>query len=314
MKTAPLSILALTLVFAACSDAATPATSADAGAGGDAADGGAPSTCAAPIEAPGWLDAYLAENVARLTGAADIAPSVRLSDRGSAEQRRVARVYLSEQLASLGLATSTDDYGQGANVVGRLAATAEGAAEWIVVGAHYDSEVGSPGANDNATGVAAVLAVARALKDVPCRSRGVMFVMFDQEEIGLVGSKAFAKRERDAGTTILAAHTVDQVGWDTDDDRVFEIELPTASLFAEYQAGAAIVGAKVVQTKTSGTDHAALRAQGYAAVGVTEEYVAGDTSPHRHLPGDKASTVNAPYHALAARLVTYVVARELGAL
>ena len=73
-----------------------------------------------------------------------------------------------------------------------------------------------------------------------------------------------------------AAHTVDQVGWDTDDDRVFEIELPTPALFAEY-------------------------AQGYAAVGVTEEHVADDTSPHRHLPGDTASTVKATYHALAAR-------------
>ena len=59
-----------------------------------------------------------------------------------------------------------------------------------MVGAHLDSEVGSPGANDNATGVAAVLAVARALKDLQCRSRGVMFVMFDQEEVGLLGSKA----------------------------------------------------------------------------------------------------------------------------
>ncbi|MBC8001498.1 MAG: M28 family peptidase, partial [Opitutaceae bacterium] len=46
--------------------------------------------------------------------------------------------------------------------------TSEGPTEWIVVGAHLDSEAGSPGANDNATGVAAVLGVARMLKDLPC--------------------------------------------------------------------------------------------------------------------------------------------------
>jgi acetylornithine deacetylase/succinyl-diaminopimelate desuccinylase-like protein len=302
------------VAIAACGDSAASSTDVTGpDAGGDAQVDGAPASCTAPTEAPTGLDAYLADHVAKLSGTQDISPGARLTDRGTPENRRAARTYLNDQLAALGLATSIDDYGEGANVVGRLAATAEGATEWIVVGAHFDSEVGSPGANDNATGVAAVLAVARALKDVPCRSRGVMFVMFDQEEVGLLGSKAFVQRERTAATEIVAAHTIDQVGWDADGDRTFEIELPTPALFAEYQAGATAVGVKVVETKTSGTDHQALRARGYAAAGITEEYVAGDTSPHRHLLGDAPSTVQTGYQALAARLVIYVVARELGA-
>jgi len=282
-------------------------------AGADATTDAAPAICDAPVTAPPWLDAFLADQIAKLAGAQDIAPGVRLSDRATPERRQAARTYLSDQLSSIGLATTLDDYGQGANVVAELASTTDGATEWIVIGAHFDSEGGSPGANDNATGVAAVLAVARALKDVPCRSRGVMFVMFDQEEVGLVGSNAFAKRVRAAATPIVAVHTVDQVGWDADNDRTFEIELPTPALFAEYQASATVVGAKVVETKTTGTDHQAFRTRGYEAAGVTEEYVAGDTSPHRHLPGDTSSTVQAEYLALAARLVTHVVARELGA-
>lgn len=309
-RLAPLLALA---VLAACSDSAASPIAVPALDAGDGAPDAAPLTCTAPTEASAGLDTFLATHVAKLSGTQDIAPGVRLDDRATPGRRRATRTYLSDQLSALGLTTSTDDYGDGANVVGRLAATAEGATGWIVVGAHLDSEAGSPGANDNATGVAAVLAVARALKDVPCRSHGVMFVMFDQEEIGLVGSKAFAKRERAAATEIVAAHTIDQVGWDADDDRVFEIELPTPALFTEYQAGAAVVGAKVVKTTTAGTDHQPLRAVGYPAAGVTEEYVGGDTSPHRHLPGDTPSTVNTAYHALAVRLVTYVVARELGA-
>ena len=222
-------------VLGACGDSVSAASDVAAtDGGGDAGPEGA-ANCTAPTEALAGLDVYLADRVAKLCGAQDIAPGVRLTDRATPENRRAARTYLNDELASLGLVTSIDDYGGGANVVGRLAATAEGATEWIVVGAHLDSEVGSPGANDNATGVAAVLAVARALREVPCRSRGVMFVMFDQEEVGLLGSKAFAQRERTAATEIVAAHTVDQVGWDADGDRTFEIELPTPALFAEYQ-------------------------------------------------------------------------------
>jgi len=78
--------------------------------------------------------------------------------------------------------------------------------------AHYDGVDASPVANDNASGVAVVLAIARILVEQPCRKRGVMFALFDEEETGLVGSAAFASEQQKAGTAIIAAHTVDQVG------------------------------------------------------------------------------------------------------
>ena len=46
---------------------------------------------------------------------------------------------------------------------------------------------------------------------------------------------------------------------------------------------------------------------------ITEEYVSGDTTPHYHLSSDTTATVDAVYHRVASRLVTYVIARELGA-
>ncbi len=70
-------------------------------------------------------------------------------------------------------------------------------APWLVVGAHYDTRVGmptwnchgpvvpaktgTPGANDNASGIAAVLALARRLKDTPTR-HGIIFVAYANEE------------------------------------------------------------------------------------------------------------------------------------
>ncbi|MBD2100319.1 M28 family peptidase [Leptolyngbya sp. FACHB-261] len=62
----------------------------------------------------------------------------------------------------------------------------------VVLGGHYDSVQGSPGANDNASGTAVVLEIARQLKDTPL-ARQAWFVAFDGEEDGLHGSKAFVK-------------------------------------------------------------------------------------------------------------------------
>lgn len=60
----------------------------------------------------------------------------------------------------------------------------------LIVGAHYDSVPGSPGANDNASGTAAVLGVAQRLAHHPLAA-WVWFVAFDAEELGLYGSEAF---------------------------------------------------------------------------------------------------------------------------
>ncbi|HUQ04645.1 MAG TPA: M20/M25/M40 family metallo-hydrolase [Kofleriaceae bacterium] len=264
-------------------------------------DGGG-GTCVSPVAEPPWLAAYLAGHVQQLAAA----------PRATVAQRNAARAYVSGQLASLGLAPMTATYSGGANVVAELPATTASTA-WLVVGAHFDTVTGSPGANDNATGVAIVLAAARALAAQSCRDTNVAFVFFDQEEIGLVGSQAYASAAANAGRNIVAAHTIDQAGWDMDDDLRFEIERPSTGLFAQYQAAATAVGAQVVQTSTNTTDHESFRAEGFAAAGLTEEYVSGDTTPHYHMATDTTATVDTAYHRVAARLMIVLLARELGA-
>lgn len=133
-------------------------------------------------------------------------------------------------------------------------------------------------------------------------------MFFDQEEVGLFGARAYAGTVEPA--TVRAVHTIDQVSWDGDSDRRFELELPTPELEAEWRAAAAVVGVTVATTSTSGTDHEAFRDRGFAAVGLTEEYVGGDTSPHRHLAGDTPATVKLDYLTLAAQLAAQVVLEE----
>ena len=259
----------------------------------------APPGCTRPsLDAP-WLRGQLTTNLAQLAGA----------PRSTVTQRATARNFLSAQLTSYGWTPMRHDYPGGQNVFATIPATMGGTGKEIIVGAHFDTVANSPGANDNASGSVVVLAIARYLADVPCRNAPVTVVLFDQEETGLFGSRAFAQQRVPAN--VRAVHTIDQVAWDNDGDHRFELESPTAALEAEWRAAAQVVGVPVTKTTTQGTDHEAFRDRGFAAIGLTEEYVGGDTSPFRHQTGDTPATVNVDYLVLAAKLSAQVVIQEV---
>ena len=128
-----------------------------------------------------------------------------------------------------GFATLTVDLqrtrGSGANVVGVLpAADGSVAPPYVAVGAHYDhlgmGGSGSlnphgpaavhPGADDNASGTAAVLALARAVSEAPL-ARPVLIGFWSGEESGLLGSRAFIRDEISPGE-LVAYINLDMVG------------------------------------------------------------------------------------------------------
>lgn len=81
----------------------------------------------------------------------------------------------------------------------------------VLVGAHYDSVPRSPGADDNASGVAVVLAAARALAG---STAPVAFVAFNAEEDGLLGSRDFVERGlHELGIRPRLAHVLEMVGF-----------------------------------------------------------------------------------------------------
>ena len=69
----------------------------------------------------------------------------------------------------------------------------------VLVGAHYDAVAGTPGADDNASAVAVMLAAARAIGP----DEGACFVAFNGEECGFLGSRALVAR--------LGRHDLEQV-------------------------------------------------------------------------------------------------------
>lgn len=89
--------------------------------------------------------------------------------------------------------------------------------EIILVGAHYDSVLGSPGANDNGTGVAALLEIAELLKDRDMQ-RTVRFVAFTNEEPPFflsrkMGSRVYAMRARQRRENIVAMISLETMGY-----------------------------------------------------------------------------------------------------
>lgn len=102
------------------------------------------------------------------------------------------------------------------NVEAEIAGTAR-ADEIVVIGAHYDSVLGSPGANDNASAVAALLALARAFSG-KAGARTLRFVAFTNEEPPFfrtrdMGSLVYARRCRERREKVVAMLSLETMGY-----------------------------------------------------------------------------------------------------
>jgi len=122
--------------------------------------------------------------------------------------------YIEKEFESYGLSVESDAFtywGRGyRNVIGRLGAVRSG--PLIILGAHFDSVEGSPGADDNASGVAVLLEAARILSTLRLRSQ-VLFCAFNLEELNMIGSTHFAKKLKTAGADIRAMVSLEMVGF-----------------------------------------------------------------------------------------------------
>ncbi len=149
--------------------------------------------------------------------------------RATPAQKPPIRSYITDQLASYGLTPLIQSYdnpltGQpetgGVNIVAELAGS-DPSAGTIVLGAHYDTHVGSPGADDNGSAIATLLEAARLFSAASNSSSSpfpstLKIVFFDQEEqqpdgSGLLGSLAFTQLNNIAN--LRGAVILDMVGY-----------------------------------------------------------------------------------------------------
>jgi Zn-dependent M28 family amino/carboxypeptidase len=184
--------------------------------------------------------------------------------------------------------------------------------------------------DDDASGIAATLAVARHLmtlgKSLP---HTVRFCFFNAEEQGLVGSLAYASMLKASGVPIKAVVCADMIGFNSDTRRLFEIHagytdpavrdssVPIADRIATWAASlGALAPAQLYKGTNPGSgadrnlfdgainrsDHAAFHQQGYPAVVVSEDFFVNlasepgaDPNPNYHAASDQ--TIDSTYAA-----------------
>lgn len=257
---------------------------------------------------------------------------------------RRAESYLAEQFRHLGLQVSSHPFEAFGstyyNVVASIPPTLSpppasrdnlARESPLIIAAHYDTVAGSPGADDNASGLAVMLEAARSLVEV-APGRCVQFIAFGLEEEDLLGSLAYTSALRAVNREILGAIVLECVGYVRVEDGSqlappgTPIAVPSAGDFlaivgntASASLAAAIEQAaqqRVPKLKTRSllvpgngellpdtrrSDHAAFWEYRYPAVMLTD--TANFRNPHYHQPSDTLDTLDLSFMQQVAEVV-----------
>jgi Zn-dependent M28 family amino/carboxypeptidase len=226
-----------------------------------------------------------------------------------------------------------------AEIPGRAPANGDGAKEVVLVGAHFDAVPNSPGADDNATGVAALLEMARVLKEEPL-DRAVRFCFFNLEEQGLVGSSVYAHdlapRLRDGKEKIVLMLSLDMLGYYRTEAGTQRTFIPEATGFKSPKEGDFIAVVTTLKHRPScqeftrrmilacpeakvvridflpvladllRSDHAPFLGMGIPSLLVTD--TADYRNPHYHKPTDTIETLDTDRLTRTVQALTGAVA------
>jgi Zn-dependent M28 family amino/carboxypeptidase len=250
------------------------------------------------------------------------------------------QTYLTEQFRRTGATVELHPFhAMGAmfhNVVATVAESKQ--APPLILAAHFDTVADSPGADDNASGLAALLEVAR-LVQAWALARPVRFIAFNLEEENRLGSRAYVEHLRRKGDEILGAIVLECVGYARSEagsqqspPRV-PVEVPSVGDFLavvgnkqswelvaaiDSSGSRAVPSLKMIPLVVPGrgeqlpdtrrSDHAAFWDQGFPAVMLTD--TANFRNPHYHRPTDTIDTLNLDFLANVTAAVTAAV-REL---
>lgn len=231
--------------------------------------------------------------------------TVTITERKSTENRILARQFLIQEYEKLGYATSLQDYSNANNTKGvkwggpeaknLLAKKANFIAEKkgtdpgkvLIISSHLDS-VGNAGANDDGSGTIAALAVAKVLKDINF-TYTVRFIAFDQEEIGLVGSKAYARTiSMEDKENVIGVINMEMMATNSRKDGAFHVidcERPESTfLTAEIVKMIQVYNIDLTPSSacTDRSDHSSFWKRGIPAVVLSENFFGGDNDSCYH--------------------------------
>jgi hypothetical protein len=226
-------------------------------------------------------------------------------DRGSGPQHDLARDNIYSQFSGFGLNTSLQSFSYSSNTYYNVVGVHPGTTrpgDIYIVGAHFDS-VNNPGADDNGSGTAGVLEAARILSRYSFEAT-MVFVAFDREEQGLVGSTAYAQQH--STDNILGMISLDMIGYNgsgSNGARIYgrdssaEIKQDLADAISLYGNGLFAVDSG----RLDASDHAPFENAGFQACLLIEYDVWNN--PYYHTSMDSVDTPNYIDYAFATNMV-----------
>ena len=253
-----------------------------------------------------------------------------------AEEMEEAARYIYQELQKTGFTAWKEPYQWEGRWFNNIVAEKKGHASpehLLILGAHYDTVPGSPGADDNASAVAVLLEVAKQVQGVTLSS-SVRFVAFALVEYGYVGSTHHARRARDQAEKIDGMISLEMVGFTGPEQRYPPYINPKyypnvgdfIGIVANERSKGMLEGVRrafktsipnlpaefiVVPGNGEGleevrlSDHSPFWDQGYPALMVTD--TAFLRNPNYHLPTDTMESLDFEFMRKVAVGVTYSV-------
>lgn len=183
----------------------------------------------------------------------------------------------------------------------------------IIVGAHYDSVDGSPGADDNGSGTIAVIKIAEILSQIET-DMTFKFILYDAEEEGLHGSHHHADLVHQNGDSLVLMFNMDMIGAAGNEDQanVYHGTYTDHAEIYEYLADSLLDGFIAPPSGPSGsTDHVPYFEYGYNVIDLMEY----NFSTVYHTPNDKITNMNMAYMTKmvkGALMTLYAISQTYG--
>ncbi len=176
----------------------------------------------------------------------------------------------------------------------------------IILCAHYDTTENSPGANDDGSGIATLLAIANILSGFSLNNT-IRFVALSGEEIGTFGSHYYARDCYDRGDNIIAVFNIDTVGFTTDiggnslyllkTDRSHWLSLMSKNICEEYHEYLDILIKPIANRRN---DHQSFIEYGFDAI----QFVQLERGDYPlHTPDDSIDKINYSYLSKVIKLI-----------
>jgi Zn-dependent M28 family amino/carboxypeptidase len=271
----------------------------------------------------------IASNASRIVSA--LAGNYPFRHGSRPEVLDAAASFIENEFRSIGYGVESQSYDSHGSTVRNLVAEKKGrdpGKSVVLVGAHYDTVPETPGADDNASGIAGLLELARLLRE-SSGNRTIRFVAFPHEEppyfyTNLMGSRQYARRVKQSGENVLVMICLEMLGFAGEqyDQRYPAPLMQHLGRYPKYGNFIGLVGnlkslrmmsfvrsamrkhcTVGVESLTAPgfispmflSDHSSFWRYGYPALMVTD--TAFLRNPHYHLPSDTPDTLN--YNFLA---------------